>query len=518
MIKKYLISILILIILVLSACGAPASVQAVSDIVLPQIYNCGQQESTYIDEAGNLWGLGPASRNYFGAPTEIIENVDWNAVGIFSYQTPFLIAKNVAAFNFGFQYYILAQDQTLYINDYKYWSHDSAYSGTTTGETPLWLADKTLAAQEEEAVLNSPAALENVIKIGQRDSLGSSGILLSDGTLLVPRIDASDKRKVYQGLLGRQFSVVATGVTDFGNQYYIKSDGSLWVTGYNGYGILGNGSYEELTFDEMAELGLEISVEYHKVMENIKDAAFIPSWTFHSYTGLAVTDYGELYAWGNNEFGQCGNGFNGDGYATTRDLVLEPVKIMDHVKQVFGGTEVGFALTDAGELYAWGNNNYGFLGTGDYNKATSVNGLGVIENSPVMMMTDVKAFYPSGLTFCALKNDDSLWVWGNDFFGQCGIGSEVKPHEMISAGAKTQILPSPNPTKIMEDVRTVSQSSLGYVLYAITNDGKIYGWGDNPFFAGWLGDADVTVVNVPTQSPKLAITFQDGKMIFEGTK
>ena len=75
---------------------------------------------------------------------------------------------------------------------------------------------------------------------------------------------------------------------------------------------------------------------------------------------LALTEAGALYAWGYNDYGQLGIGNTVDQNA--------PVKIEgfdgDAIKQIVTGAHHTLALTEAGALYAWGDNQYGQLGIG----------------------------------------------------------------------------------------------------------------------------------------------------------
>lgn len=79
-----------------------------------------------------------------------------------------------------------------------------------------------------------------------------------------------------------------------------------------------------------------------------------------------------------------------------------------------------------------------------------------------MIMSDVKEIDANYLTAAAIKNDNSLWLWGNNTDGQIGNGTKEKQRI---------------PTKIFENVKKVSVGE-NHVL-ALTNDGELYGWGGN---------------------------------------
>jgi hypothetical protein len=63
---------------------------------------------------------------------------------------------------------------------------------------------------------------------------------------------------------------------------------------------------------------------------------------------LALTESGEVYAWGGNGFGQLGLG------DTRNRLTPTQVPGLGRVKAIAVGLEHSLALTESGEVYAWG--------------------------------------------------------------------------------------------------------------------------------------------------------------------
>ena len=58
-----------------------------------------------------------------------------------------------------------------------------------------------------------------------------------------------------------------------------------------------------------------------------------------------MTTNGELYCWGDNEYGKVGNG--------TRDTQLTPVKILDNINSFSLKINTAAAITTNRELYCW---------------------------------------------------------------------------------------------------------------------------------------------------------------------
>lgn len=84
-------------------------------------------------------------------------------------------------------------------------------------------------------------------------------------------------------------------------------------------------------------------------------------------SSMVVLNTGEVYGWGYNGNGQLGIGNNVNQLSPCRVPGLTNVVI---IKVVCGYAHT-LALTDEGELYAWGANSYGQLGTGNKSNSSS---------------------------------------------------------------------------------------------------------------------------------------------------
>ncbi|XP_060640804.1 RCC1 and BTB domain-containing protein 2 isoform X3 [Anolis sagrei] len=76
---------------------------------------------------------------------------------------------------------------------------------------------------------------------------------------------------------------------------------------------------------------------------------------------MAVVDNGEVYVWGYNGNGQLGLGNSGNQPTPCRIAALQGIR----VQRVACGYAHTLVLTDEGQMYAWGANSYGQLGTGN---------------------------------------------------------------------------------------------------------------------------------------------------------
>ena len=175
-----------------------------------------------------------------------------------------------------------------------------------------------------------------------------------------------------------------------------------------------------------------------------------------------ITENGSLYMWGENDFGQIGNG-------TTRNCLV-PMKILDNVKSVSLGSKHSGAITEDGSLYMWGYNLAGQIGNGTQKDCLV----------PTKILDNVKSVSLKDYHSGAITEDGSLYMWGRNDFGQIGNGTT------------TDCLV---PTKILDNVKSVSlkENHSG----AITEDGSLYMWGENDY--GQIGNRTTRDCLVPTK-------------------
>ena len=183
-------------------------------------------------------------------------------------------------------------------------------------------------------------------------------------------------------------------------------------------------------------------------------------------TSAAITRDGSLYMWGQNARGQLGIGNTVKQYIPCR-VELENVKSIDIQ---YGRVA---AITESNDLYMWGYNQNGSVG----------DGTNVDKNIPVKVLENVKevslGHYHSG----AVTRDGALYMWGDGQSGKLGTGSTIGSYE---------------PTQVKDELENVKVKavSLGESHSgAITQDGELYMWGSA--YYGQVGNDSVTMQKTP---------------------
>jgi len=247
----------------------------------------------------------------------------------------------------------------------------------------------------------------------------------------------------------KDWAAVSVGGSGFGRGHTlaIKKDGSLWAWGHNEYGLLGIGTRDSGSHPTPVQVGTS------------KDWAAVSTGAGHT---LAIKSDGSLWAWGGNGGGQLGLG--DFGYGTDRYTPVQVGTAKDWAA-VTGGDEHTLALKKDGTLWVWGYNGYGQLGLGDHGGL--YNGHGTDRYTPVQVGTakDWAAVTGGDKHTLALKKDGSLWAWGDNWYGQLGVGTYL---------THTQH-PTPVQVGAAKDWAAVSA---GYQrTVALKTDGSLWNWG-----------------------------------------
>ncbi len=270
----------------------------------------------------------------------------------------------------------------------------------------------------------------------------------------------------------------------------LKENGTVWASGFNGYGQLGDGT----------------TVNRYKPVQ-AKGLEGIGGISVGDIHILALKRTGTVWAWGANGFGELGDGTTinryepiqvkglegvaaisaGNSYSLAlkedgtvwewgakRDYsaenktwipITEPVQVqgLQQVTAIAAGKDYNLVLKKDGTVWAWGDNEHGQLGNGTTTLST--------EPVQVQGLEGVVAISTNIYHSIALKEDGTIWAWGYNYYGQLGDGTQIDRTEPVQ----------------VQNLEGVAAISVGcFHSMAWKEDGTIWAWGDN--FDGQLGD------------------------------
>lgn len=271
--------------------------------------------------------------------------------------------------------------------------------------------------------------------------------------------------------------------------------------------------------------------------------------------GLAVKADGSLWSWGDNSFGQLG-----DGTQIPKDT---PQRIGNERgwTGVAAGGRQALAFRRDGSLWGWGANSNGELGlttpvvtvsnlfSGGTNDTNATNArprvyAGRVQTTTVLLASNVQAprlilgrgwgvqEVSAGASHTLfLRNDQSLWAMGANDFGQLGLGSVFRPNPSTNAEGGSNLSASnwirtSTVTKVVTNInfapwrvetntdilldqawiyrpQRVGQKTWKAVSagerhsLAVRTDGTLWAWGDNS--SAQLGIGNLVSTNQPVQ-------------------
>ncbi|KYF91466.1 hypothetical protein BE17_44695 [Sorangium cellulosum] len=205
------------------------------------------------------------------------------------------------------------------------------------------------------------------------------------------------------------------------------NDKSVKCWGYNNYGQLGLGSSNRVVGDSPTEMGDNLAPVN---LGADKTAIIIAAGDSHTCASLNDRS---VKCWGHNNYGQLGLGSTtsvvGDSSAEMGDN-LAPVNLGTDKLAVLiatGGSHTCVTLWDD-SLKCWGNNNYGQLGLGSTANVVGDSSTEMGDNlAPVNLGTNktTAAIAAGQYHTCALLNDNSVKCWGYNNYGQLGLGRSI---------------------------------------------------------------------------------------------
>jgi len=236
----------------------------------------------------------------------------------------------------------------------------------------------------------------------------------------------------------------------------IKNDGTLWTWGWTTYGSLGAGSSTAHRSSPGTTQG------------GGTDWGALPNGGGGQDYLAAIKNTGTLWTWGRGTSGRLGS-----NTTTNRSSPVTVVGgITDWIMASCGYQHMA-AIRSTGQLYTWGANFVGALGTGGTASRSSPGT--TAGGGTNWVYCSAGGEQNSGFT-AAIKSDGTLWTWGSNSLGQLGEGSSTdrsSPGTVAGGGTNWKSV-------------AVGSQHVG----AIKTDGTLWTWGSATY--GRLGEGSST--------------------------
>ena len=293
----------------------------------------------------------------------------------------------------------------------------------------------------------------------------------------------------------------------YGNTVILKEDGTVWTTGKNEYGTLGNGTTTD------SKKPVQVKIDENTYLENVIkiDTA--------NRTTIALTKTGEVYAWGRNYSGELGVGDKNVRSYATKVKGINGNGYLENIIDVANGESNAYAIDKNGNVYGWGNGGYNQIDDtttaklyptkmSDCTDAISVSagdcfmavmqsnsntlergynrygqrGNGTTADTPTgtcIVGNDINKICAGNDSTLIIKEDGTVWTSGRNQYGELGVGD--------TSNRTTY-------TKLTLEDGTEIKAKYGELNSSITTilgkDGKVYTTGYNGY--GQLSNGTTT--------------------------
>lgn len=230
----------------------------------------------------------------------------------------------------------------------------------------------------------------------------------------------------------------------------LDETGRVWAWGQNAYGQIGTGS---------------VSSTPEATPRQITTLPTIKAIAAGLYHAMAIDTAGNIWVWGNNSYGQMGNGTSGTNVPTPT-LVTIP----SGAKAISAGWYHSLAVSTLGAVFSWGRNNSGQIGNGSASATTH-------QTTPYQValgLSSAKGVAAGGYHSMAVTSSGALWGWGINSSGQLGLSNLASPQN------------SPLAVPGLTDVAAVAAG--GNHSLAMSSGGQVWSFGQDTY--GQLGDGD----------------------------
>jgi len=270
-----------------------------------------------------------------------------------------------------------------------------------------------------------------------------------DQTITLPAPAMLSEAKVIETATGLPYPTEGLDI----NWRKVRGPGEVM---FNQDGGTGNGSQElnpEAVFSKPGEydLELQISTGEMKLADQIRIKVYPGTrLATAAHSSYFINEYGQVWAAGSNVYGQLGNGTSG----------YDPNEKDDYLGRGWWYDHYTYSPVLAGEQKLQTNKD---------------------------VLTHICSIGGGWASSYALDYNGNVWSWGNNSFGQLGIGRDnLSVFTPVNEPRKVLAGEQPSASGYLEDIVAISATTLSEHVLAVDKHGGVWAWGYN--YDGVLGN------------------------------
>jgi alpha-tubulin suppressor-like RCC1 family protein len=395
------------------------TVAAVASTAVVKQIAAGWGHAMILKSDGTVWAWG--GMNDYGQHGTGTSNRGANPLPVQS------LISSVSMISAGYGHSVAVKsDGSIWNWGWNEWSKLGNAAGDTT--TPVVLSGltnpKTVSAGSSHTmILKSDGTVWGVGK--SRDGQLCNGEALGTDSPWYNTGHATPVQMVGASGVGYMSNVIAVG-TGASNTAVVKSDGTVWMCGWMQNLVPGSGSWNTSIPLQVAGLTgvVDVTVADYR-MYALKNDGTVWSW------GLIVSDMVP---------------YNGSTSTAT------PVQVtgLSNVVAISSHTSHALALKRDGTVWSWGQNEWGWGQDewgklGNNLKGDSATPVQVVGPNGIGYLTGITAIDTGSNSSLALRNDGTVWAWGENSYGYLGNGGTTRsavPTQVTGLTASTLLAPS----------------------------------------------------------------------------
>jgi alpha-tubulin suppressor-like RCC1 family protein/chitodextrinase len=328
----------------------------------------------------------------------------------------------------------------------------------------------TISAVARDAAGNSKTSISVTVTVNNvaSDTTAPTVSITSpaNGATVANSITVAVSASDNVGVVGVQFKVDGTnlGAEDLSAPYQLTFDTT----------IVSNGSHALTAIARDAAGNTKTATAVTITVNNGGSSSIITgALAAGSKHSVALKDNGTVWSFGNNQYGQLGDG------TTNSSLTPKQASGLTGVVEVAAGDLHTLALKSDGTIWSWGYNSTGQLGD-----STSTMRLAPVQ---VSSLTGIQSIEAGNSHSVALKSDGTVWAWGRNANGQLGNGTNTLKKV---------------PGQVVGLTPIVSIAAGSYYTVVAAQDGTVWSWGLNS--VGQLGNGSLVQSLVPVKANGIA--------------